>query len=390
MASKDENGRTVLITGGTGFIGSNIAMRLLETDRSVRRVVLFDRDQDQRRLTGFAAPNPDRPSLRDRYTPVRDRLTFVQGDLTILSHVLAVFDEHEPDSVFHLGALLSAGAETNPTMGFQVDLVGTWNVLEAARLYIQKTSYRDEAASYLRPPTKVLFPSSIASFGRFVAAGSLVPNEAPQLPTSMYGAAKVASERLGEYYSDRSRRWVDFRAVRFPSVIGATRGPGGTTAYSTLMIQEPVRGNPYKPYVGPQTALDIIYISDAIEALIRLNNADAKLFAPQNALNERRVYNIAGIRIKENGKERPPTAQEIADAVKSATGGKAAPITFDDNARVPDIENIVHTFGVLNDDAARNDWGWPGAKVGLEDAVKAFAQEVQDYPKRIKAIELFG
>jgi hypothetical protein len=39
--------------------------------------------------------------------------------------------------------------------------------------------------------------------------------------------------------------------------------------------------NPYKPYVGPQTALDIIYISDAIEALIRLHNADAKLFTPQ-------------------------------------------------------------------------------------------------------------
>ena len=234
MTSKDESGRTVLITGGTGFIGSNIAIKLLETDKSVNRVVLFDRDQDQRRLTGFATPNPDRPGLRDRYSPVKDRITFVQGDLSILSHVLAVFDEHEPDSVFHLGALLSAGAETNPTMGFQVDLVGTWHVLEAARLYIQKTSYRDEAAP--RPPIKVLFPSSIASFGRFIAAGALVPNEAPQLPTSMYGAAKVASERLGEYYSDRSRRWVDFRAVRFPSVIGATRGPGGTTAYSTLMI----------------------------------------------------------------------------------------------------------------------------------------------------------
>jgi nucleoside-diphosphate-sugar epimerase len=121
-----------------------------------------------------------------------------------------------------------------------------------------------------------------------------------------------------------------------------------------------------------------------------LHNADSKLFTPQNSLNERRVYNVAGIRIKDNWKERPPTAQEIADAVKSATDGKAAPITFDDKARVPDIENIVHTFGVLNDDAARNDWGWPGAKVGLEDAIKAFAQEVQDYPKRIKAMELFG
>jgi nucleoside-diphosphate-sugar epimerase len=122
--------RTILITGGTGFIGSNLAMRLLEADEYTR-VVLFDRDPDMRRLTGFKS---NVVGAKDRYTPVKDRMTFVQGDLTLLPHVLALFDTHQPDSVFHLGALLSAGAEGNPTMGFQTDLVGTWNVLEAARL----------------------------------------------------------------------------------------------------------------------------------------------------------------------------------------------------------------------------------------------------------------
>src|SRR5438105_3618554 len=99
----------ILITGGTGFIGSYLAMVLLEQDKR-QRVVLFDSNPDLRRLTGFG----------DRYEKVKARLTFVQGDLSILADVLSVFDVHEPTSVFHLGALLSAGAESNPTMGFAV------------------------------------------------------------------------------------------------------------------------------------------------------------------------------------------------------------------------------------------------------------------------------
>jgi threonine 3-dehydrogenase len=51
-----------------------------------------------------------------------------------------------------------------------------------------------------KPPVRVLFPSTIASFGQFIKGGDLVPNEAVQMPTTMYGVAKVSVERLGEYY----------------------------------------------------------------------------------------------------------------------------------------------------------------------------------------------
>jgi threonine 3-dehydrogenase len=350
--------RTVLITGGTGFIGSNLAMRLLEDDPHTK-VVLFDRNPDLSRLTGFKSAVP---GVKDRYTALKDRISFVQGDLTLFPHVLALFDHHNPDTVFHLGALLSAGADANPTMGFQVDLLGTWHVLEAARLYCQHGTL---------PPIRVLFPSTIASFGDFIAPGQLVPNEAVQMPTTMYGVAKVSVERLGEYYTRKG--WIDFRAVRFPSVIGASRGPGGTTVYSTLIVQQPALGQSYQAYVAADTPLDIIYVSDAVDALIRLHNAN-------NAGLKRRVYNIAGIRM--GGK--PPTAGDIAAAVKDVVPNAA--ITF----KTTPLEATVRGFGVLDDSAAGSDWGWPRKPNGLPTAVKLFVDDVRNYPARIKALELFG
>lgn len=368
--------KTALITGGTGFIAAALAMRLLEEGKC-GQVVLFDRNPDQSRLTGYGAPAPN-SQAPDRYTPVKDRITVVQGDLTLLPHVLAVFDAHKPDSVFHLGALLSAGADANPTMGFQVDLVGAWHVLEAARIYCQNNASLT--------PIRVLFPSTIASFGKFLDTTRSVPNETAQMPTTMYGCAKVSVERLGEYYSARTRDgalkrgWIDFRAVRFPSVIGASRGPGGTTAYSTLMVQEPARGRPYTAYVNEDTVLDVIYVDDAVDALVRLHDAPAGAFVPQDALKERRVYNIAGIRIA--GKA--PTAGDIAKAVKSAVPN--AVINYDpDSALVA----TVSSFGVLDDQAARADWGWPGAQNDLQTSVQKFVSEVKAYPKRIKALELY-
>jgi len=350
----DQNTAPILITGGTGFIGSYLAMRLLEKKGNENeQVLLFDCNPDTRRLTGF----------NKRYKDVESRLTFVQGDLSSLELVLALF-EHKPKSIFHLGALLSAGADANPTLGFQVDTLGTRNVLEAARIYCQRQNM---------DPVKLIFPSTIASFGLFIAAGQKVKNEDIQMPTTMYGVSKVSSERLGEYYQRKG--WVDFRAVRFPSVVGAARGPGGTTVYSTLMIQQPAQKKPYEAYVAKDTRLDILYVEDAVSALIQLHDA------PNERVKKRRVYNIAGIR---NGDGQAPQASDIEAAVREQNPDAA--ITYKVNQQLSDT---VRSFGVLDDSAAREDWGWTGESFGLSKAVTAFFGDVAQYPDRIKSIELY-
>jgi len=385
MTEYTDTARPVLITGGTGFIASYLAMDILEKDRD-ETVVLFDRNPDfddthrpVRKITGF----------KDRYEAVKDRITFVQGDLSVFEHVLALFDTRKPKSVYHLGALLSAGAAGNPTMGFQVDLVGSWYVMEAARLYCQR---HDE------PPIKYLFPSSIASFGDHIAPElkRKVPNEAPQYPTSIYGVSKVDVERLGEYY--HRNKWVDFRAVRFPSLLGAARGPGGTTAYSTLLVQEPARGHNYSTYVHETTAIDVLYVKDAVYALRDLHDApDDRLGSSgdgdPNHPSFRRSFNIAGIRVDGSA----PTAGQIVQAFNASPNkpANAGQVTFVDPAAPnPATENIVHTFGILDDSVARAEW-WGRLSRGprfldLQTAVDDFVHDVVTYPDRIINLELFG
>ncbi len=137
--------------------------------------------------------------------------------------MLSAIKNHDAELIYHTGALLSAQAERYPVSAFRTNLVGTFNVLEAVRLF---------------GVGMVIFASSIATFGEGVS--DPVSNKATQKPMTMYGVTKVVSERLGEYYCGRFG--VNFRALRLPSIVGVERGPGGASAYSTLMIEKPARG----------------------------------------------------------------------------------------------------------------------------------------------------
>ena len=379
------NQNRVIVTGGSGFIGSHLTLDLLE--RSNDEVVLFDRDPDLRRIR-------EHWKFKQNKDQWNTRLTFVHGDLTKAEQVYALFDKHEPRTVYHLGALLSAGAETNPTMGYDVDLLGSRHVLEAARLVRESSSHGQPC-----PPIKVIFPSTIASFGDYVQNHDNVPNESTQMPTTIYGVAKVSVERLGEYYYRQRRNtldgspWVDFRALRFPSVVGPTRGPGGTTAYSTLMCDLPIRGYNYEAYVSEETRIGIVYVKDAVKALRMLENAALDAADPI-----RRVFNIRGIVGDDN---MPPTAGQIATAVRQAwkkAADSAAPaakeffkrglgtITF---ARDDKLEATVRSFGILDESVTQKALGYSGEFTRLEAAVQDFIDEAWKSPGSFKRIELY-
>src|SRR3989304_521840 len=309
-----------LITGGMGFIGVYLAHALV---RKGEEVVLFDIVKSS-------------PLIKD----IESKVKIVQGNLASWAEALEVVKQDKIDGIYHTGALLSASAEEKPITAYEVNAGGTFNVLEAARLFNVK---------------RVVYTSTIASYGLGLQT---VDEDTIQMPISMYGVTKVFSERLGEYY--QRKFGVDFRAVRLPSIIGPGRGAGGASAYSTLVISEPALNRPYSVFVEEDVIMPILYIKDCVECLIRLYEAD-------NARLKRRVYCIAGF---------SPTAKEICDEVKRVLPN--ATINFKPNREMTEIVRSWPKY--LKETKASEDWGWK-TKYLLKETVEDMVKEVQAHPE---------
>jgi threonine 3-dehydrogenase len=286
----------ILITGAGGQVGTDLIPLLLARGHTV---------------TGFdlARPHADPPA----------GVAWVQGDLTYPAEVNDAVRTSRADSVFHLAAILSATGERIPFRAYRVNMDGTVNVLEAARLFGAR---------------QVLFASTIAAFGPGLP--DLVGNDVSMRPTTMYGVTKVAGELLGEYYAVKFG--LDFRGVRFPGLISAVEPGGGTSDYVNYMYFDGVRKGGYEAFCRPDTAIPLMYMPDALRALVDLAEA------PREGLRHR-MYNIAAM---------SPTAQEIAASVGRRLPG--AKFTFRPD---PMKQGILDSWPRRLDDAeARRDWGW--------------------------------
>jgi len=306
-----------LITGGTGFIGSHLA---LELHKRGEKVILFDVKEDC-------------TIIKD----IRDDISIIKGDLGSWPEVLHAVENNTVDTIFHTGSLLSASAEENPIAGHRVNANGTFTILEAARLFNVK---------------KVIYTSTIASYG--IDLPEFVDEYTIQRPRTMYGVTKVFSELLGEYYNVKFG--IIFRSLRLPSVIGPGRGEGGLSAYSTLMISEPALGRPYTVPVKEDTVMAIQYIKDAVQALIMLRDAKAENL-------KRNTYNMAGFL---------PKAIDIVNSVKNYVPD--AEIVF-----APDEKTVKIVDGwarTIHETRAKEEWGWE-PRYFLDETVKDFVRELQ-------------
>lgn len=315
---------SILVTGGTGFIGWNITKRLVEKGEEV---ILFD-----------IAP-PKRGQNIEELAP---KVKFRRGDLSSWPEVLDVVKRNNVREIFHTGAMLSEACEENPLAAYMVNINGTFNLLEASVLFEVE---------------KMTFISSVASYS--LGEAEVISSKSPQRPHSMYGVSKVCGELLGEYFNRRFG--LDFRCVRLPSIIGPGRGGGGLSSYTTLMIQEPALGRPYEAYVTEDTRCPILYYKDAVNCLLKLHEAPAERV-------KTRSYCIAGYN---------PTAGEIAGMVREKIPG--AKITFRPD---PEKTRIVKSWAQKIDESeATVEWGWR-REYTLEESIEDFIEEVRKNPER--------
>jgi threonine 3-dehydrogenase len=308
-----------VVTCGSGFLGSHLARTL-----AARGDVVICLD---------VAPPP--PMLREDTTVRR-----VDCDVTSWADLCEAIRDARPDVLFHTAGILSARAEERPRAAYDVNATGMLNVLEAVGL--------------LRVP-RLVFTSTIATYGP--GAGRTVDETTPQRPTTMYGLTKVLGELLGEHAWRRDG--VDYRGIRLPALLGPGRGEGGASAYASLIVSEPTWGRPYVVPVPAATTVPLMYVADAVAALIGIAEAD-------EARLGRRTYGVAGF---------SATADALADAVRRAIPGA-------DIRCVPDpaIASIVATWPERVDDAeAARHWGW-AASHDVDSAVDHFVATLRAGP----------
>jgi len=202
-----------------------------------------------------------------------------------------------------------------------VNMNGLYNILEAARQY----------------KCSLFVPSSIGAFGRSTPLDN-TPQDTIQRPDTMYGVTKVAGELLCDYYFKRFG--LDTRGVRFPGLISHKTEPGGgTTDYAVEIFYEALKHRKYTCYLRQDTSLDMMYMPDALNAMINLMEADPANLVHHNAFNVTAMNFTPADLAKEIQKHIPefeidyeidPVRQEIADSWPN----------------------------YMDDSAARKEWGW--------------------------------
>lgn len=225
------------------------------------------------------------------------------------------------NQIVHLAAILSARAEGNPQMAYDINMNGTYNVLEVAR----------------EMGIAVFQPSSIAAFGASTPADN-TPQDTIQRPSTMYGVTKVAGELLCDYYFRRFG--VDTRGVRFPGIISYAALPGGgTTDYAVHIYYEALKNKKYESFIGVGTYMDMMYMPDALKAVHDLMEA-----APDKLVH-RNAFNV--------------TAMSFDPEILAAEIKKHIPefkLTYNVD---PVRQTIANSWpNSIDDSAAKAEWGW--------------------------------
>ncbi len=314
-----------LVTGGTGFIGRTLAKELLDQNRNV---ATFD-------------IKPSSPVLE----AYGERWRHFQGSLGNMGEVLTVIQACQPQTIFHLGGMLSTPSEQNPQASFLTNVVGTYNVLEGARLFDVK---------------QVIYASTNGTFGLDLEGLTVIDDRTLQRPFTIYGCGKLFGELFGRYY--HRRYGIDFRSIRLPAVVGPGAKTRNVSIYNSWAIEKSFFGEPYEIFVTPETACPIIYYKDAARALLEISRTPSDKIKTMN-------YIIAGV-------EPMPTALEIKNTILHYL--PQAELRFNPDPLAMGFHKMSQ--GVRWDQTpAVKEWNWK-IQYDLEVMVQDFVSELNEHP----------
>lgn len=289
----------ILVIGCSGQIGSELTLEL-------RKV--------------YGNSNVFATDIKQPASDITESGPFDILDVLDYNNLLHFTVRNKITQVYNLAAVLSGNAEKIPQRAWEINMKALMNTLELAR--------ETEAK-------KLFWPSSIAVFGPTTPR-----HQTPQLtvmePNTVYGISKLAGERWGEYYF--KRYGVDYRSLRYPGLISyKTEAGGGTTDYAVEIYYEAIRKHSYECFLREDTALPMMFMSDAIKATIDLMEADP------GKLSLRSSYNVGGMSF---------TPAQVAQTIKKHMPDFT--ITYN-----PDFRQAIADSwpASIDDTVARKDWG---------------------------------
>ena len=205
---------TVLITGGTGCIGSETCRHLIDNDQF-----------DQIILLSRSGTNPfDHPQV-----------SAASADITDLDSLKNIFETNQISHVLHSAAMRTSDCIANPKMAMDVNVQGTTNILEASRQYIQR----------------FMFISTAAVYGSKEGVDT-IKEDAKLEAFNPYIASKIAAEAIIEAFS----KSYNFDSIIFrPQILfGPGRGEAGSTAGLNNAMRAAAQGKPFNiPYSSQHT-----------------------------------------------------------------------------------------------------------------------------------------
>ena len=220
----------ILITGALGQLGKFFVESLISQDNYV-----------------LATDIKENKKLNCDYE-LFDIMDLDRGDYLI--------NKYNINQVYNFAAILSAKGEQNPLLTWEINNIGFTNI---AKLCLKNNI------------KKIFWPSSIAVFGRNSNL-KLVKNDEPMLPETIYGVSKLACEKAMYYFN--SKNLLDIRSIRFPGIVSNSKPGGGTTDYIVEMLFSAKSNESYSCFLKSDTYLPMMHVNDAIDASIKLMNAD--------------------------------------------------------------------------------------------------------------------
>jgi UDP-glucose 4-epimerase len=309
---------TVLVTGGTGFLGSYIVEDLVEQGHDV---VAYDISTDDRILSKLG---------------VADDVTIRRGDIAEATDVIRAVNETGATHIIHLAALLTNSARDNPRAALDINVAGTNNVFETARILdeqVERVTWASSAAVYALPHSYD---------AEYVDESELV------YPDTLYGATKEYNEHQARVYHEDYG--LDHVALRPTVAYGPYRETGGS-AFLANIVEKPALGEPFSVEYGDQV-IDWQHARDIAQAFRKA------AFADEADLGQR-VYNVRG---------ELATIRDAAETVRDILPD--ADLDVSDEGELPWTQNLDMT-------AAQEDLGYE-VEYDLETGFRSYINTLRE------------